>query len=288
MLLLVDPDRPFAAAVRRRLAATPGAPEIRTCPLDPAAIKSAARGCRTLVLGGMPGRWSEVPPIVDAAVEASEEHGCAIVHAITVDGLKVIYGVPLPARAPVGEAIDQIGPEGRTQNLMQDQLEQHADLTGRRVLLLRAGDLFGPGVREGFGADAAAAARAREPVPWYGALDLPHAFTDVDTLAEVALGVLALDGRPVFEIVNVPSHIVTAAEWAASWSGAGGGPRDPRRVPHWLVRGRALFDPGWRARAALLWGWEGSVLLDERATRALGFEPRPLAQVVADTLAAGA
>ena len=57
MLLLVDPDRPFAAAVRRRLALTPGAPEVRTCPLDPAAIKLAARGCRTVVIGGMPPHW---------------------------------------------------------------------------------------------------------------------------------------------------------------------------------------------------------------------------------------
>lgn len=278
MVLVIEPEAAFGAAVRRAL----GPDRVRGVPFDPAAVAGAAPGCDRIVIGGLSGDWKRWAEVIDAAVEASTATGATIVHHVGVDGLKVIYGVPLPPEAPKGEAIDQIGPEGRLANLLEDQLQQHAELTHTRVVMVRSGDLFGPGVQVGYGAAMAAAVARGEPLPWYGPTDLPHAFTFIDDVAAVALGVADLPGRPAFEVVNVPAHIVTAEEWRRAWGAA-----SLRGVPHLWIRARALVDPRWKAFATGLWGWEGTVLLNELPTRALlpDWSPAPLADAVAAALA---
>jgi hypothetical protein len=279
VILVISPNSPFGAAVARL---RPGG--VRPVSFDPAAIEAAAPGCSAIVIGGLPEDWRDWAPVVDAAVEASTATRAPVVHHVGLDGLKVIYGVPLPAVAPKGQAIDEIGPEGRLANLLEDQLQQHAELHGLRVILVRSGDLFGPGLAQGYGAEMARAVRSGRALPWYGARDLAHAFTYVDDVARLALRMLEVEGRPPFEVVNVPSHVVTAEEWRRALGASG-----VRGVPHLLVRARALVDPAWKPLAAGLWGWEGSVLLDERPTQALvpDFTPTPLPEAVAASLAGG-
>ncbi len=279
MVLVIDPEAPFGAAVMRAL----GAGAARGVPFDPAAVARAAVGCDRIVIGGLAPDWRSWAAVIDAAVEASTENQASIVHHVGVDGLKVIYGVPLPPFAPKGEAIDQIGAEGRLANLLEDQLQQHAELNHLRVLLVRSGDVFGPGVRLGYGATTAEAAVARAALPWYGPRDLAHAFTYIDDVASLALAAIAVPDRPDFEIVNVPGHIVTAEEWAQAWGAPG-----VRGIPHFLVRARAWMDPRWKPLAAGLWGWAGTVMLNELPTRALlpEWNGVPLADAVGATLAA--
>lgn len=276
MVLVIDPHGPFGRALVRRLGAA-----ARVVGFDPAEIRKAAVGCRVIAIGGLPARWQDWASVVDAAVEASEAGGQPIVHQVGVDGLKVIYGVPLPPLAPKGEAIDQIGAEGRLANLLEDQLQQHAELRGTRVVLIRSCDLFGPGVVVGFGAEAARAGAAGAALPWYGPTDLPHAFSFVDDVAAVALGVLDLP-RSGFEILNAHAFVVDAEAWRTAW----GVPR-VSPLPHFWVRARGLVDPRWRALATGLWGWEGTILLDDRRTRELlpDWTPTRLESAVATTLA---
>ena len=278
MVLVINPEAPFGAAVMRALGG--GA---RGVAFDPEAITAAARGCDRIVIGGLSPDWRTWAAVIDAAVEASTENRAAIVHHIGVDGLKVIYGVPLPPFAPKGEAIDQIGAEGRLANLLEDQLQQHAELNHLRVLLVRSGDVFGPGVTLGYGATTAAAAADGAALPWYGPRDLPHAYTYIDDVASLALAAIAVPNRPEFEIVNAPGHIVTAEEWARAWGAVG-----VRTIPHFLVRARASVDPRWKPLAAGLWGWAGTVMLNELPTRALlpEWSPVPLADAIAATRAA--
>ena len=279
MVLVIDPQAPFGAAVMRALG--PGA--ARGVPFDPEAITRAAHGCAHIVIGGLAPDWRTWAAVIDAAVAASTEHRASIVHHVGVDGLKVIYGVPLPPFAPKGEAIDQIGAEGRLANLLEDQLQQHAEVNQLRVLLVRSGDVFGPGVTLGYGAASAGAAGSGAPLPWYGPRDLPHAFTYIDDVASLALAAVAVADRPDFEIVNVPGHIVTAEEWARAWGAPG-----VRGIPHFVVRARAWVDPRWKPLAAGLWGWVGTVMLNELPTRALlpGWTGVPLPDAIGATLAA--
>jgi nucleoside-diphosphate-sugar epimerase len=217
-------------------------------------------------------------------VEASGLSGASVVLPNPVWGLKPVYGVPLAADAPRLDSMDAASVLGQLRNEMEDQLEQNAALRNIRALVVRSPTFVGRGVSTPPIAAMRDAARGAGPIPWYAPLDVGHAFIDVDDVAEVALRLLEAPGRPAFQAVNLAGHHVeSATEWARLLAAATGRPAAPvRRPPSWHWALRALWDREARAFRMVLPHWEGTVLLDDRGTRALlpHWIPTPMSETL--------
>lgn len=251
------------------------------------ALQSLGPGARALVVGGLPADATATHLLVDAVVDASLRTRTPIIHLAGLDGLKVIYGVPLPVASPKAEAIDEIGMDGRVANLVEDQFQQHAELSGIPALVLRAGDPFGPGIRTGSVAALLRLARRTGQAVWPAGVKDPHAFAFMDDAADLALRLLDR-GWGTFAVAHVPEHIVDGHGWAEALTGAFGRTHAPAPVSGLTRTVRRLWDADLRAvgHRAL---WDGAILLDDAATkRALpAWAPTPLAEALRRTLAEG-
>lgn len=272
----------------------PAVPEVETVEADAAdaeALERAAAGARSLVLAARPplSRWEpELARLVEAVTLVAERAGTPVVFPTTVDGLKTIYAVPLPADAPPIDHNDRPTPVRRARRAAEDQLQQLAELSGVRVLIVRSGDWFGPGVDGPVAGAMVRAALAGRPMPWFGPLDVGHGFTFVEDVAAVAAALLVRPDRPTFEVAPVGAHYFPDAEaFAAALARAVGRPVRARRVPGWSAALAGLLDAEARAFAETRYQWEGAILLDDTRTRGIlrDWQPTPLEEALARTVA---
>lgn len=261
---------------------------------DPAHLPTlidTAKDCASLALTpDLPtGAWDpDLLHLTEQVVEATRLTGVPVLFPSTLHGLKPIYAVPLPPDGPRLDVNDRPNPLGHVRNLAEDHLQQNAELCNVRTIVVRHGDLYGPGVSDPIVAPMLRAARAGQPLPWPGARGTAHAFTFVDDVAEVAVRLLQTPGRPTWEVAGVAGDsFLSGDEWAAALSRAAGRPVSLRSVPAWLTRLRALWNADARAVAAVLYQWEGPLLLDDTRTRRIlaDWQPTPLDEALARTFA---
>lgn len=231
----------------------------------------AAKGADVILdgLGTPMHRWE--PDLVDLhhnVVEASGLSGAAVVFLQTLNGVKPVPGVPLPADALLIDPFDRLGRLTRVRAEMEQLLEQNSELRNVRAVVIRAADLIGPGLRRGIGAETEAAVKAGKPAPWYGSAG--HAFSHVDEVARLAVAVALLEGRPAFEIVNAPTHVfIEASDWTRALSEAVGRTVPLRATPPWLLQVQSLWSAEARALVQSMPMWQGPIILDDTRTRAL-------------------
>lgn len=162
-------------------------------------------------------------------------------------------------------------------------IEQHAVQRNVRAIVLRCGDFIGPGADGPLVGPMRRAARAGAPVPWFGTLQVGHEFTGVGDAAAVAVGMLTVANRPVFEVVNVAGHhFPNAQAWADALGTITGKPLTPTVNAGWWIRLRGIIDPESREFAELLYLWEGALRLDDARTRQFlpAYTPEPLPDVL--------
>lgn len=307
MHLVIGPDTCFGRAavealeaagesVRRLDAPADGWPDIEQ-------VVDAAVGCVSIVVAVERPihRWEpDLVRLAEAVCAAAEATGAAVLLPSTLYGYKVIYDVPLPPEPPLADANDRRCEPGRVRDQIEATYAQLAELCGNRVIVVRAGDTFGPGSTLWPVGPMVEAARARRAIPWPGSTAVGHAFTFLPDLAR--LGVRALLGAPLpkpertqeelddpdllppsaLEVYALHGHL---APDAAAWATALGAP-GARRVPHAWLRARALWDPAHASIAEVLYTWEGSLFLDDRRTRRWmpDFAETPIADAVRRTL----
>ena len=254
---------------------------------DPGAVARAAAGgpCASITAGlELPmHRWDrDLVRLADNICAVAEQTGAAVLFPSNLYGFKVIYDVPLPADPPLADVNDRRCEPGRLRDAIEATYCQLAELSGNRVIVVRAGDTFGPGAIAWPAAEMVARARVKAPIRWPGKPSIGHSFTYVPDLAR--LGVRALLGAPLpkphrtaeeladpdlapqspLEVYALHGHLVAnAAEWAQVL----GSPR-AERLPHAFIRARGLVSPEHKLLADVLYTWEGSLFLDERQTRA--------------------
>ena len=288
-----------------------------------AALTEAGEAVRTLDAG-----WMDVQTVIDAsrdcvsitaAVElpmhrwdpeltrlgenicaAAEPTGAAILLPSSLYGFKVVYDVPLPADPPLADINDAPCEPGRIRDAIEATYAQLAELKAHRVIVVRAGDAFGPGSKEWPAADMIASARAGRPIPWPGPTDVGHSFTYLPDLAR--LGVRALLGPPLprpqrtaeeladpdllplspLEVYCLHGHL---APNATAWARALGAP-SARRTPQAWVHAQALWSAEHRQIREVLYTWSGGIFLDDRGSRAwvTDFSETPLEAAIAQTL----
>lgn len=288
MFLVLGATGGFGGAVVRELARR-GLP-VRAMVRDPGAAKlpagvevvkgdahvmpellHAAKGADVIVhgLGAPMHRWEpDLVVLHQNVVEASGLTGAAVVFLQSLNGVKPVPGVPLPADALLIDPFDKLGRLTRVRAEMEQLLEQNSELRNVRAVVIRAADLIGPGLRRGIGAETEAAVKAGHPAPWYGSAG--HAFSHVEEVARLAVALAMLEGRPPFEVVNAPTHVfIEAGDWAKALSEAVGRTVTLRSTPPWLLQLRALWSAEARALVQAMPMWQGPIILDDSRTRAL-------------------
>ena len=164
-----------------------------------------------------------------------------------------------------------------------------SDLTCNvRTIVVRHGDLYGTGVNDPIVAPMFRAALAGTAIPWPVSGGNAHAFTFVDDVATVAVGLLFAANRPVWDVVAVAGEsFLTGDDWAGALGKAVGRTVSTRSVPAWWIRLQALWNRDARALAEVLYQWEGPLLLDDTRTRRVlpDWAPVPVDEALARTFA---
>lgn len=262
---------------------------------DAQALSAACAGATVIHHCAMPPlrRWrSDFPALTDAVIAAAESAGARVVYADDTWMYGRVAG-PMTADLPNRPVSDL----GMLRAWLAERL-QGAAASGRiRLSIVRAGELFGPGVHSVFsGPVFGAVAKGRRP-RWLGNPDLPITPTFV---ADFARTVAIVGRRDVRQsgIWHVPHpapltgrRFVELAVAARSDRSGLDGARQRRRrdvaaVPRGLVRALGLVSPLAREAASLLYQFEQPFVVDgEPTTVAFGITPTPYVESIAATVA---
>lgn len=258
--------------------------------LDADALRGAARGVAAIFHGvNYPyHRWRpNMTRVTDNVVAAASAAGSAparVVFPGNVYGLGRQTGTPLAEDTPDRPCSSK----GALRVELEDKLRRAA-AAGVPVLNVRAGDYFGPTVRNGlvdrlFG-NAAAGKRPR----FLGRRDIPHQFAYMPDLARATVDLMLRPDAPDgFDLVHFPGHVVASLdEFGTAIARAAGRPGlRPAPVPWPLVRLAGLFDPATREVLELRYLFDESLIIDggRLGARLPEFRPTPLDQAIRATL----
>lgn len=259
--------------------------------LDSAGLLEAAEGCSAIVHAvNLPyAQWSPGMERVTMNVVAAAR--CANAPILFPGN---VYGLGPPTNTPFGEqAPDRPCCDlGRLRVKLETMLRTMSQERGAPgVLIVRAGDYFGPSVRNGLVDRLFARAIDRQPIQALGDLSRPHQWAFVPDLARAMLDLLALRSRlDHFAVVNFPGHTAKPARGFLELvaARAGRATLEIKTLPWWTLRLAGLWDANIRALLTLRYLWDQGVLLDGSLFARLlpRFEPTPLELAVDQTIAA--
>jgi nucleoside-diphosphate-sugar epimerase len=265
-----------------------GTPGVETAAADATDGEGLAAACRDAVAVYhcvMPvlARWTrDFPVVTDALVDAASRVGARLVYADDtwmygrVDGPMTEDTPWRPAsakgvlRAWIAERILSAGAAGRLP-----------------VGVVRAGELYGPGVRSLVAGNVFRPALRGWPVQWLGDPDLPLTPTFVDDFAATLAAVGTRDASAA-AVWHVPHPGVTTGRALAAEACRQAGTR-LRLVRHGSARVRVVGHvvPLAREGAEMVYQFEQPFVVDgSRAARAFGLTPTPYEEGVRRTLAA--
>lgn len=166
-----------------------------------------------------------------------------------------------------------------------------ATLDGKaRVLVTRAGDYFGPTVRNGLVDRLFGHAVAGKPMQVFGRIDIAHQWCYVPDLARLAVDLLEKgEALAPFEIVHDRGYVARPQLGFLRLiaTQAGRPALKVQRVPWLLLRLAGLFDPVVRELIELRYLFDKSIVIDDPRRQVLlpHFRWTPIEQAIADTLA---
>ncbi len=297
------PVRVFArsvGAVRRRFADSAALEIVAGDAQDRSALIKAAEGCG-LIVHGVNYPYDRWVPFMHTAtlnvIAAARASGAVVLFPGNVYGLGRAADTPFSEQAPTRPSARKGRFRVRLEGVLSEATQSPATpppskLPGEpiRVLIVRAGDYFGPTARNGlvdriFG--NAAKGRAMQA---FGRLEVAHQWAYLPDLARAALDLAALGERLApFEVVNFAGPMAaTQRDFLETVAAAAGHPGLAIRLVPWAVIWLMdLFDGIARELVELRYLFETAVLLDDNKLRTLlpGFEATPLEQAVETTLA---
>lgn len=258
--------------------------------LNQAQVVAAARGTSVLVHAANPPgykNWRGLAlPMLESSIAAAREHGARVVLPGTV------YNFGPDAPDVVDEAVPQhpVTRKGKIRVEMEQRLKRAAE-EGVPVLIVRAGDFFGP--RAGncwFSQGLVKPGHALRSVTYPGAREAGHAWAYLPDLAETLVRLLERSAElGAFEVFHFQGHGVTrGVELAEATRRAAGVPSAPiRRFPWFVIYLAAPFNETLREMLEMRYLWQRTLLLDNRKLVAfLGEEPHtPLEAALRTTLA---
>ncbi len=255
---------------------------------DPDGLRRAAEGASVIVHGvNYPyDRW--VPHMETATANvgaAAEENGAQVIFPGNVYNLGDQTGVPLTEEAPQRPNTRK----GAVRARLEDSLEELARRGKARVLVVRAGDYYGPTVRNGLVDPVFGNAARGKALQVLGDPDIPHQWAFIPDLARAAVDLAEARERPApFEVVHFRGHVADPQraflEQVARTAGHPG--LGVRVVPWWVIRGMGLFNGVMRELMEMRYLFDGSVILDDAKLRRLlpAYRDTPPEETIAATV----
>jgi nucleoside-diphosphate-sugar epimerase len=256
---------------------------------DAEAVTAAALGTQVIVQATNPpgyrGWGKLLPALQESAIAAAKASGARLVQPATVYNFDPIL-TPV-----VTEDTRQKprGPKGQIRMQMEQRL-QEASREGVKVLILRAGDFFGPPPSNGWLAGGMVKAGAPlRSVTYPGLRKVGHAWAYLPDLGEAMARILDRSDRlGAFEVFHFGGHwLDRGVEMAEAVRRASGRPGLPIRAFPWpLIRALSSFNETCRGLAEMSYLWRQPLRLDNsRLIAFLGEEPHtPLDQAVRASL----
>lgn len=258
--------------------------------LDAASVLAAAEGATLIIHGANPPgyrRWREDGlPMLANTIAAAKANGATILFPANM----YVFSEHAPERVDEFTMRQPNTRKGKVRLEMEVMLEQAASNDGVRVIALRAGDFFGPGVVNSWFAQALAkdglSARVIRTLTPPG---IAHAWAYVPDLAEAFARMVDIrTDLPAFTLVHFGGHAdKSGREMAEAVRRAIGRPALPvKPFPWFMLWLGAPFVPFLREALEMTWLWKTSLTLDNARLRSLiGEEPHtPLDDAVSTTL----
>ena len=253
--------------------------------------------------------WIKGDAMVEADVVAAAQSAQVIVHGANPPGYRNWAGLQMPMLASTIAAAKASGARvlfpGTVYNYGEDafptltetspqtpisrkgairvRMERALKDSGVPVLIVRAGDYFGPkgGRNKWLSEGLVKPDRPATSVTYPGPLEIPHAWAYLPDVAETFVRLLATDlGR--FETFHMQGHETRGHELVAALQGAAGRKLAVGRLPWLALAVAAPFNESLREMQEMRYLWNRPVVMDNaRLVARLGAEPRtPLADAL--------
>ncbi|WP_277981595.1 NAD-dependent epimerase/dehydratase family protein [Sphingomonas phyllosphaerae] len=257
---------------------------------DAAAVAAAAVGASTIVHAVNPPGYrdwaGQVLPMLDSTIAAARATGARVV----LPGTVYNYGpdaFPLVAEDAPQRPVTR---KGAIRVALERRLEALAASGAASVLIVRAGDFFGPGAANNWFAQGLVTPGARPRVVRQpGQRGVGHAWAYLPDVAETIAQLLDRDDLPAFARYHLDGQWdADGREMVEAIVRVLGDPAVPiRRLPWWQLRLAALVAETPRELMEMRYLWQRPLRLDNaRLVATLGREPRtPLVEAVRATLA---
>lgn len=259
----------------RRRAGRPGLDWVKGDALVEAEVVAAAAGADLVFYGANPPayrNWAGLQmPMIRAAIAGARAAGARLVFPGTVYNFGPDAFPELREDSPQ----DPRTRKGAIRVQMEAALRTASD-EGLKVLIVRAGDFFGPTATANswLGAGLVKPGRPLTAVTYPGPLEVAHGWAYLPDVAEVMVRLAAQEDLGAFEVFHLRGYAVTGHELVAALSRVAGRKLAVHRLPWLAIRGMAAFNETFREMLEMRYLWETPVLLDNaRLTARVGAEP---------------
>jgi len=259
--------------------------------MNEAEVLAAACGKRIIFHGANPPgykNWRGLAiPMLRHSIMAARAAGARLIFPGNVYNFGPDAGAVITETSPQNPRTRK----GRIRVEMEAMLEDAAK-TGTRVLIIRAGDFFGPHQPASWFKDAMVKpGKPLKSVTYPGVHEAGHAWAYLPDLAATIARLAAIeDSLPAFERLHFGGHFLPrGVQMAQAIARAAGNPNLPiRNLPWALIYAGAPFSTFLREALEMRYLWQVKLRLDNTKLRALlGDEPHtPLDQAIRDTLTA--
>jgi nucleoside-diphosphate-sugar epimerase len=239
-------------------------------------VVAAAEGVSLVVHGANPAgyrNWAGLQlPMLNAAIAAAKAAGARLVFPGTV------YNYGPDAFPNLTEASPQhpLTRKGAIRVQMEAALKAASDNDGLKVLIVRAGDFFGPKTTANSWM-AAGLVKGGKPltgVTYPGPLGVAHSWAYLPDVAETMVTLAERDELATFEAFHMAGHTVTGEDLVAAMSQVAGRKLSVSRLPWLALHAIAPFNETMREMLEMRYLWDEPVLLDNaKLTARLGAEP---------------
>ncbi len=251
-------------------------------------VKKAAQGCEVIVHGvNYPyDKWvPHMERVTENVVSAAKKSGAMILFPGN------IYGLGCQTQGLLSDDVENrpCSKKGDLRVKLEDMLAQ-ASKNDVNVIIVRAGDFFGPTIRNGFVDPVFGNAASNKAISSLGNLDIPHQWAYLPDLARLSVDLLQIRGKlSAFEVINFSGYVVDSQRhFFRSIAAAAGHPDlEIKTTPWFILRIIGLFVGVVRELMELRYLYENSIILGDAKQKKLrpDFKATPIETAIAETIA---